>query len=359
MDVLEVNVALNKIDLAENNTFSLKTLVRSYAEHHNYSIKLFAFSEVNNMTSMDLVLVDLGNLIYNPFILTSVVPFHSVSILIPALNKLDKSKYFAMPFDTTIWIVCALFPIYFAAALEISLRKSRIIRNTVEAVRAIATGIIRLPSSAGFLLKTIYFLAIFFGFSMSLIYTSFLGCFLTKTIDKSDYDIVCTADRIKQLDLDPKRQDIKFLVHSSDDYFMKLFDLDMSNGYCMTSFFWSTRIDFKRYMKPAFRPIIPWKFAYVHLLRINKHSRHVENFNSYLLNVYSSGFMSKWGSEMLLLNKLDKIRQSIEIDDNILTFRDLIVIFKLYVFCLILSLVVFVGEICYEFLRKLRSINRT
>lgn len=361
MDILEVKVALNKIDMAENNTFSLKTLVRSYAKHYNYSIELFAFSEVDNMTSIDVILVDLGNyakLTYNPFVLTSVVPFHSVSILIPALNKIDKAKYFTMPFDTATWIVCAMFPIYFAAALQISLRNSRIIKNTLEAVRALATGIIRIPNSNYFLLRIIYFIAAFFGFSMSLIYTSFLGCFLTKTIDRHDYDIVCTADRIKQLDLDPKRKDIKFLLHSSDEYFMKLFDLDMSYGYCMTSFFFLTRIDFSKYMKPIFRPIIPWKFASVHLLRINKHSKHVQNFNRYLLNVYSSGFMAKWGSEMLLLNKLDKVRKSIEIEDNVLTFHDLVFIFKVYVLCLVLSMVFFIGEICYKFVQKRRTINK-
>lgn len=355
MNSLEVRAALNKFDVAENVTFFLKTLILSYADHHNYRIKLIPFSDLANLSSVDMMVLDSGNyasLNPNPYILTSVVPFYSLTLAIPTFEKHDKSDYFAMPFDKVIWMVYAIFPLYFAAVLEISLRQSRIILNILEAIRVLASGTIRLPKSKSTLIRMIYLVTIAYGFVMSIIYLSYLGCFLTGTLDKDDFQFVCNAARIEQLKSNQKLKDVHFLVRSTDDYLAMMHDMDMNYGYCMTSSFWHNTIGFQGFMEPMFRRTIPWQFAYGHFLRINKHSKHVTNFNQFLLNAYSSGFMKKWGSDMLLLSSVGKVRQYIVYDNRILSFRDLISPFKFYACGLFMSIVVFAGEVCLRAIRR-------
>lgn len=245
---------------------------------------------------MDVVLVDTenyANMNPNPFVLTSVVPFYSIGLVMPSLNNIDKSNYFTMPFDKVIWMIHAIFPIYYALALEIAMRKSTIMENILEGVRVIAKGNLRVPKTNRSLVKIIYLLTISYSILMSMMYTSYLGCFLTRALGKTDFVFVCTAARIKILS--KERKLFNFLVQEPDDYYAKLYGLDMNYGYCVTSIFRNNAIGFKNYMKPIFRSVIPWKFVYGHYLRINQHSKHLNNFNSFLLNAYSTGLMKKWG----------------------------------------------------------------
>lgn len=356
MDGLEVTAALTQTDISKNTTYVLKTLLWAFAKHYNYSIKLLHFSRLRNLSSMDFMLVDSGSyadMQDNPYVLTSVVPFYSLTLVMPTMNKLEKSDYFTMPFDTAIWIVWALFPIYFACMLKVFLRSTSIEENMLEGVRVIATGIIRIRSNRTHI-RIIYFLVIFLGFAFSITYTSFLGCFLTRPVDKSDYSFVCIKGRIKQLQLDGKREDL--MVLSLDEYYVKLFDMDMKYGYCMTTLFWKANLGFQKYMKPIFRQIMPWKFSYGHMLRINRNSKHLTTFNKFILNAFSSGFMKKWQTDMLMIASIDKVRHYIVEDNTSLGLQDLLIPFMFCGCCLLMSMIVFILEICCFYFKKLKDI---
>lgn len=360
MNNLEVKAVLNKYHTADNFTFFLKTLVKSYAEHYNYPFKFLSFSDLDNLSTVDMMLVDAGmyaNVNPNPFVLTSVVPFYSMTLVVSTLHKQDKSEYFALPFDAAIWIVCMIFPIYFAVVLEISPRKSNFTVNLLEAFRVITTGSIRLPKLDRLPWRVMYFLVIAYAFIMSMLYTSYLGCLLAKPLGKVDFSFMCPVSRRELLELNTKYKNIKLLNVADNEYFTKMYGLDLNYGYCMTSLFYKNVIGFQKMAEPIFRPVIPWKFVYGHYLRMNKHSKHVKEFNNFLINTYSSGLMKKWETEMLV--NVGNIRRFIVYDNNILTFHDLLGPFMLYGCCLFVSTMAFLAEIFYERAKKLIGKKQT
>lgn len=157
-----------------------------------------------------------------------------------------------------------------------------------------------------------------------MVYTTFLGSFLTKSIDKVTFPIICPQNRLALLgNLDYKK--FNFIVTDFTEYKKLFTSLNLEFGYCISSTLW------KDYIRPtyrkAFRVIVPWKSTYGHFLRINKNSKHLRAFNEYVLKVYSHGFNVKWRSEMNLMAlndslKRQKVQSFLKTDGSILTFKD-------------------------------------
>lgn len=334
----------------------LKTVSLSYADFHNLSVQFLVFEVLQNISNADISLVDAADYDTSAFTLPSVVPFYSLTLGIPSFNKLDKWKYFALPFTRIVWMFHILFPFYFAIILKInSPSKSKTLRNIFEAVRAILTGQVRFLKKDK-PLRFIYFFVLFYGMFFWIGYSSHLGSFLTQALDQTDFPFLCTKTRAKAIGSEHVGK-LKFSVQSTDDYLKKIYALNLQNGYCFTSMFWYYNMGFQKYMSPIFRQIIPWKFAYGHYFRINKKSKHLDRFNRYLLNVYSSGLHEKWGQDMSIANSISLIRQHLVGDNPILGLQDFMSPIKLCAFCLFLSIVAFLSEIFFSLFLKNDSRN--
>lgn len=347
-----MKVVVNKGDELPNVRYVSKTVASTYGVLYNVSIEFIPFS-LERLAFIDLILVDsvhYASLNPNPFVLTSVITFYSMGLIEPYVSKMEKSEFFTIPFDGVIWTILALFPIYFALALKIAERKSRILENMLAAIRVLAAGPINLESNST-LLRTVYFLTILFGLIMTMIYTSYLGCFLTRAVDKRDLDFMCTAPKIAILQRGGRYQDTKFMIFSDEEYFNKIMDTDPNYGYCEASVHWDK---FAAVLKPLFRKVLPWEFSYGHYMRLNKSSKHQKTFNTYLINVHSSGLMQKWAKDDGLRRKFKKLEMILRFEDkpSILTFQDLKTPFKFYVYFLLISIVVFLAEICCEVVRN-------
>lgn len=94
----------------------------------------------------------------------------------------------------------------------------------------------------------------------------------------------------------------------------------MNYGYCVTSLYWNGNIGTA--FCSIFKVAYPWKPSYGHYLRINKNSPHLNRFNRFLLDCFSTGLIMKWSSDMKMRNYTKKIQKFFDDSDTILRGRD-------------------------------------
>lgn len=347
----DLSAALYDIDLREDFSFDLKSLVLSYGLTYNYTINLMKLEDSVNWTDLDLILMD-GNILEsldpNPFILTSIVPFYHMLLVIPSIKQLNKAEFYLMPFDKSVLAIHLLSPIYFAAILKLTFQNTRFKDNLLKTTRIMLTGAVGRQNS-NHRIRIFHIAMIFYSMIVMLAYSSFLGSFFTNSVDRTDFIYMCSDSREELLNL--KDDSIKFVILQTSDYFEHVLNFDMNFGYCLTSLFWYKNFGFQRSGKFLFRPVLANEFVYGHYMRINKNSVHLKKFNDFLLSMYSYGFMQRWGDEMILRNYRSKIQSFLKAADSVVNFADLKFILTVFGCCIFVATCSFIVEVVWSWLK--------
>lgn len=284
----------------------------------------------------------------NPYVLTAVVPFYHMVLVIPKIKEINRSKFYLLPFDSAVMFIHLLSPFYFAAILKISFESTNFTDNLLKTMRIVLTG------SAGrekccFRVKCFNLTMVLYSIIMALAYTSYLGSFFTNCVDRTDFLYMCSDSR--QELLDTRDNNIKFKILQNSDYIDHLLNLNMSYGYCLTSLFWYKSFGFQKSVKFLFRPVYTNEFVYGHYMRINKHSTHLERFNEYLLSMYSTGFMTYWGNQMVMKNYTRKVQSFLASENRFMTFGDLQFILVVFGCCIFIATCAFLIEVLLRWLK--------
>lgn len=279
----------------------------------------------------------------NPFVLTSVVPYYHMKLVIPSVKQANRTKYYTLPFRIEVWILHLLSIFYFSGILKITFPETHFRNNLMKVVQIILTGSVGNMGLMCFRKKCILLAIIFYSIVMSLTYMSYLGSFFTSCIDKTDFLFMCSDTRIELLDI--QDENIKFLSMDTSDYFAHALSLNMSYGYCLSSIFWYKNFGFQKNSKFIFKPIFSKDNAYGHYIRINKNSKYLKEFNDYLLLMYSTGFMTKWGNDMHIKNYTRMVQPFLKYEEKIMRFKDLEQPLMVFGICVVISAFIFAGEI--------------
>lgn len=346
----ELTAVLPDFHFRPENIYFLKTLAVVFAEIQNVSLTLIPYSKSQNVSFVDLMMVDFNlyaNSGENPYILTSIVPYYSMSLAIPAIKKINKEHYFSRPFRPLVWYMFSIFPVYFAIMSTIAIRNSNIFDNFFNSFRIFITGHLTAkiygPSN-----RFLNFMFILYTMAFFIVYTTYLGSFLIKPLDKSVFHFVCSKSRIKLLGQDIRKDHLSFIIKPSDEYLELLYNLNLDYGYCVTSVFWSNIVVFQNYMKTVFRLVSPWKFKYGHYLRMNKNSKHLEKFNDFLLQAYSSGLIKRWGENYNIISYIKKIKKYFIEEEQTFNFQSLSPFFKFLIYCLGFATLALIFEVIFK-----------
>lgn len=334
----DILACLYTIDIQNGLYFDLKTLVLEYAHHFNYSISMRSIDQLKNFSEIDFVLIDFNHFRdkENPFILPAVVPFYSVILAIPSITKLERDKFYLLPFIGEALFVHIFTPVLFAVILKLISWKTKFLENLVKTIKIFLTCAVTRKE-----FQVFYIPLIFYNMIITLMYNSYLGSFFTQSVDKTDYQFICSDTRRELLNM--KDSGIDFMIMQPSDYFAHILSLNVSYGYCMTSIFWYQH--FGDYNNLIFRKVYTRDSAYGHFLRVNKYSVHLKDFNDYLLTVYSTGLMAKWGSSMRIKNYSLMIHKFVKVHNGIMKFKDLRVPLMVFGFMLGLACLSFVIEV--------------
>lgn len=213
-----------------------------------------------------------------------------------------------------MWIAITVTPFWFAISLKISQRHTSIANHLQESFMILLSQSVNIKTN-NYLVKTMYSLMLIFSVTISMIYSTRLGSFLTKNLDKNTFVIICPQSRIMLLG----NHSFQYKIVGFSEYLESFVDMDVRFGYCVSSFLWKNPVPRHKLL---FRTVLQWNSTYGHFLRINKNSKHLEDFNSFLFSAYSFGFFEKWSSEVIN-RKIDRRIPRIELDNNILKFKDL------------------------------------
>lgn len=200
----EFSVILYNITTSDRLILDYKTLCRHYAQKYNFQMKMITFETAENLSEHDVNLVDADDyksLDPNPFKLTSVERFFSVSLIIPSIKKIDKFLYFSLPFSGKVWILILIAIVYFASALKLAQRKisfgSHLLNSfTLQISKPIDIG------RTSDIVRFIYLNIIAFSWILCIIYMTYLGSFLTANVDKTKFTYICTQTRLNYLQID-------------------------------------------------------------------------------------------------------------------------------------------------------------
>lgn len=234
--------------------------------------------------------------------------------MIPTLTKIDKFKYFLLPFRTSVWIWILISPIYFAIVLKVSnFSKSSFGDYLLKAFMMIFDQSINIKTTS-----FIYFLIIWFNFITSILYITHLGSFLTNTVDKTRFPILCPETRIKSVTHSKIHLENLIKVNYSD-YMGNLHSTNLAYGYCISSIYWESQRG--KSERILFKIVGSWSSSFGDFLRINKSSNHFERFNQFMVTSFTFGFIEKWNSETKNLNH-GMIQEVLKSNDPILRFKD-------------------------------------
>lgn len=335
-----------KVIARDYNIDRKKTLLRDllqtcdvFALKFNYSIQYSALENIKNISEFDVNIADFEDyhdIDPNPFILPSVLQFYGLTFVIPAIGKVDKHLYFILPFQTKVWIIIFIIYLIIPIILKMFLKNSSIIIP----VMILANQPIKVHKIKGFWYSSIILINLF----VNVAYSTFLGFFLTTSVDETKFLFLCPEFRADMLE--EHSQHIHYKTNDYKSYIWHISNLNMSYGYCLTSLFWRKNLNMNPYQ--IFRVIKPWKFVYGHYLRINQNSKYLEQFNDYLIKVFSSGLMEKWGRDMKIKNYIKSVQNYLKEENRFLSAKDFQICFSVFSIGLFVGCLVFLFEIFYR-----------
>lgn len=342
-----LTAAIYKFDSQEGNTFHLQTLVETYAKKYNYSIAFHPFEEIpgQNLTTYDFALVESNDYRFldpNPFVLTSIVPFISIIMIVPVSLKIDKFQYFSIPFQDHLWAALIVSPFCFAVLLRITNRKTSFLNHLETSFGVMLFQSIKVKATNNFMRTIMCTFMVSFSGTVWIIYSSSLGSFLTTTVNQHDFVFMCPESWILSGN-DP----VRYKVVGFSEYLEHIKAMDTSSAYCISSSIWG-RNNVRTRRKYYFKAISLWKSTDSHPLRVNKNFIHLDQFNKYMISVFSFGLPEKWNSEWAISRSSRKINLAIEPYDPILRYHDFRFPRKLLIYGMLSGM----ATLCIELLVK-------
>lgn len=308
----DFTVILYNISASDDLILDYKTLCKYFARKINHTFKAIIFETAENISQFDVNLVDANNYSYldpNPFILPSVTSFFSLTFMIPSIGRLEKFLYFFLPFSRMVWRIIAASSLYFALALKLSQRHISYANHLTNALTIMVSRPVVISTNS-LLGRLIYLTIIGFSMIVSTLYTSYLGLFLTTNIERTQFTFLCPESRLFYL----KPYCDSFICRETPygDYLLSMNNLNLNYGYCVTSNYWTQKTG------QFFKIVIPWKTTYGHYIRINRNTKHLESFNKFVIECFSSGLMIKWENDMKHKNYSKQILSYLKEENHIL-----------------------------------------
>lgn len=275
------------------------------------------------------------------------VEYLNVRMIIPRNPKLNRELYIFLPFKFEVWILFVFSIFYIPTILNIvNFEKTDWIANFIKCFQTIMSSGSTFSRSEG-LITFINYLVILYSFLIYNIYPSFLGSFLVK--DTQSIPTIC-PDIYFNYEYD--HYGIQFKSLPFKHYTEVMDSLNTSFGYCVT-------VPYEEFFKKnlnnnifSFRSEILYTLEPLYFFK-EKYSYFANDFKTFILDIYSSGFVTYWGikySELSVLRSLRRIEFERDIyNDMVLNMDEFLVPFILYFIGLILGLISFSIEIASRF----------
>lgn len=261
----------------------------------------FVFQSSNDVEDPEVLIM------YTPILpdnFTYVLPFdyYSSGFIVPNLVETDKSKYFILPFDPSLWIVILAGIFYFATICSTVSYISNGSRNFVShivssfSVTICARG---LGVTNSHMINGIHLLMIWYGIILTNLYSGYLGSYILAPMRKS-VDTIIYNEGFKAI-METHHSDIfhsrfKVVGCPLDFYRDHISNANMTFGYFVNSVFWDNNFrSGKGATLKLFRKL--GKFVKTNIVRsiiIRRGSIYTSYFEKMYLELWSHGFMKKF-----------------------------------------------------------------
>lgn len=276
-----------------------------------------------------------------------------INIIVPVKSRIQKSDYFLKPFDKNIWILIGMSVLYFALVLNLV---SKVRNENSDFSKNFLTSWNLLISSGTNLRnlspikQIIYTFILIFILIIGILFNLYFGNYFIVDLNENDFEIKCVPNFYKLF------QNMIVLPNSmklAETSYKEAYDLgeelNTNFGYCIANTYWEQKLGFqKKFKTNIFRLVLPkWEAGKIFGIILLENFSHTNNFNEFSLKAYSGGLVGKWAGEMWEDNYITKLQNFTASETINLTLEDFQIIFVFCVISLVISLIVFVGEVLY------------
>lgn len=322
-----LTVAIPEVPLIKLMRYDFFQMIELFASNFNLSINYLIWKGCNYQykTLIDSYMLDLEELkgcesgIQIPF----VIEYQSLTILVPTNFKKPRSAYFLMPFDILIIRILGITisTFLFVLIFPTKLGKMDLSKEVLNAFGLQYCQTIQNNFKTNSILNYLYLFLSVFGFIIYNYYSVHLSSYLIKGINNNNITIKCDN---KDLDFLKKFPRIYKRFEFSQSYRQNMVEhirsLNVSCGICIrTGPFYKRFTSDMRNKNLVYRRIIPWIAGFDPMIVtiLNRKSKYLKTLNSFILKMYSKGFMERWAQEMMVQNFSRKYREILEPDFRI------------------------------------------
>lgn len=294
-----------------------------------------------------------------------VIEFQAITILVPSFVKKPKYTYFRiLNFDIR---VCSLIIICLFAFLTVLISKFKLqsLDNSKELLKGV--GLLHGQSISIFskdisLLRCIYIAMSILGILLQNYYNIYLSSYLIKGIDDTNIKILCSKSDFRFINTSyPSiRKQFSFTEVPEHERITSILSLNVTLGRCIRTQGWLKRLNRDiRYKSRIYRRAAPWMYGFdpILLVILNKKSKHSNNLNKFLLNIYSHGFTKHWSRQMMIHNYAKRSIEIMECTNSgtVITLKDFRSCFIYHLVMIIVCCFVFILEWLWWKMKKCRS----
>lgn len=274
---------------------------------------------------------------------TSYFELDKFNVVVPRTIFIDKSSYYTLPFQVSVWATICVYYIFGSLALytieRVSDEDTDFISNLMECLRITLSQTILLRPQ-GQISSFINIVMIVVGFLLVNLYGLYLGYFLIKDVETGNFKIAYTIGNDDDFF---EGSGFKFVYQDPLKYASNLYNLNTKFGYIVNSYLWNShhlRHKFrllKKDMKGGSFPILG-------MMRKNCILETI--FDNFVINAYSSGLYRRWIQEAVGFGFQHK-KHTFRKRKYLLYLSDIKLPLELYLFGIFAAFSCFVFEILF------------
>lgn len=263
--------------------------------------------------------------------------------IVPIKTETNVSKFFILPFQTSVWIACCISVIYFGLVFSLlSYRlknRAEILTNIIKAFSIPFQPGAEAPQNHRIVLY-IYTVIMVFEMYLTMLYTLYLGSFFVVPVEKSDFLII--YNKLIKYGLKTHHSDLlldgRYKIHEVEAHVNRetYEQLNTSVGIFINGQQWKRDFSFQKNLdRKIFQTISPWKTTSSAVApSISNNSIHKWRLDWLYLQTYSFGLSDEWIFRSQIHNLSQKVNSILaeERKDSTLFFTDLVLVFKIYGF---------------------------
>lgn len=259
-------------------------------------------------------------------------------VVLPKYSPLAKVLYFVMPFKRLTWLCIVLGILYNSLMLTIAQRNfPHFTINLLDSLQVmISQGFKITKKDQKFYFA--YFFVILYGFFITNLYLSSLGCFMMTSMTLKDFEILVPE---APFPFEKELSDIRIQYTSLWNLINHILMMDLNFGYLLNEGMWNVNPvlnDF--FIRYGEEKVDIWFGAL-----IKQSSSHLGNVTGFFINMSSLGYMDKWRKNAFTI-PIDL--KSLNYEDTrlqMLTVSDLKICFYMYWIGMSTAIVIWIIEL--------------